>query len=130
MDDQTTMALRDFLQGGAIFGFVGAILGHVLRNRRFSGAALGFFLWPLGWLVLLFLSDRRAKCPECLAAVDPRAKRCRHCGARLPVAGSEPSPAPQPATMKCPYCAAELLINSLRDGDNTCPACRKVFEIQ
>lgn len=130
MGDDFMDFVLGWLSGGAFSALIGAYIGDTFRKRMYMGALLGFLLGPVGWILTAALKDKRTSCPECLAAVDPRAKRCRHCGARLPVAGSEPSPAPQPATMKCPYCAAELLINSLRDGDNTCPACRKVFEIR
>ena len=61
---------------------VGAAPGRKKR-QVLSGLIWGAFLGPIGWLVLLALPDRGPKCPECLAPIDPSARKCRHCGSDL-----------------------------------------------
>jgi Zn-finger nucleic acid-binding protein len=51
-------------------------------------------------------SDARSlRCPQCGAAADPEARRCRYCRARL-------------ATISCPACFAKVF-----SGTRFCPAC-------
>ena len=120
MSDDFRAFLAGFIQTGAFFAFIGACIGDIFRKRMYMGALLGFLLWPIGWLMVLCLEDRRFKCPECLAASDPKARRCRHCGANL---------AP-PKTVKCPCCSAKIPVDGLPDGENACPACGNHFILQ
>jgi hypothetical protein len=120
MSDGLADFLRTSIQFGAVCAMIGACLGQYMRNRMVLGAVLGFFLGPLGWLFTFALKDKRMKCPECLAAIDPKAKRCRHCGAAI---GGVPS-------LSCPYCSAKLPVVTLHDGDNACPSCHETFSIQ
>ena len=66
----------------AIGGAVGAALGEK-KKQMTSGLFWGAFLGPVGWIVVYFLADRGPKCPDCLAPVDPAARKCRHCGSEL-----------------------------------------------
>jgi len=68
----------------ACFGGLGFAIGG-RRNRPYDGFLLGILLGPLGWLIVSFLPVRyRRKCPECLGGVPMSARRCKHCGYRLP----------------------------------------------
>jgi hypothetical protein len=69
----------------AAFAGVGAFIGKP-RGRLWLGFALGLFLGPVGWLVVGVLPNRGPKCPECLAPMDPAARKCRHCGSEITAA--------------------------------------------
>lgn len=61
----------------AIWVSIGGIIGG-WKGRRRLGMALGFFLGPIGWMVLLFLSPVQ-KCPRCRASIPTDAVVCMYC---------------------------------------------------
>jgi hypothetical protein len=63
-------------------GLIGAVIGQA-RGRHFAGFWWGFFLGPIGWLIILLGTDARPKCPECLGVIIAGATRCKNCGAEL-----------------------------------------------
>jgi hypothetical protein len=65
-------------------GLVGAAIGQP-KGQCSSGIVWGGFLGPLGWLIVYFLPNLCPKCPECLAPIDPAARKCRHCGSALSI---------------------------------------------
>jgi hypothetical protein len=75
----------------AVFVGVGAFIGQS-RGRLRLGCLLGLCLGPVGWLIVGLLSDRRAKCPECLGPVDPAAHKCPHCASAIPSMPVHPRP--------------------------------------
>ena len=81
--------------GALINTLIGYFVGE-RRGRIFDGAVLGFCLGPLGWLITLFLEDRRIKCPHCAGAVlSPDATVCARCARDL-------RPAPKPVAQPLP----------------------------
>lgn len=62
----------------AVSACVGYAIG-LTKGRPGPGAALGFFLGPLGWLAAIVMPDGYAKCPYCKEKVRPEAVKCRHC---------------------------------------------------
>ncbi len=71
--------------GGLFISFwliVGAVVGGLIgatRNNAGSGVLWGALLGPIGWIIVLFLDNRR-KCLECKAPLNEGATRCSHCG--------------------------------------------------
>lgn len=70
------------LVGMLVLGIVGAFVGDT-RGRQALGFWLGFFLGPIGIIIVALLSDERFKCPDCGGAVVPGKPRCKNCGAQL-----------------------------------------------
>lgn len=66
----------------AVSACVGYAIG-LAKGRPGPGAALGFFLGPLGWLVAIAMNDGLVKCPYCKEKVKPDAVKCRHCQSKL-----------------------------------------------
>ena len=66
-----------------------AVVGYYIGNAKGRGpfgAVLGFLLGPLGWLLMLVMSenpDAVHKCPECLSRVPIEARKCARCGSSL-----------------------------------------------
>lgn len=79
----------------ALGGLVGYFIGKEHR-REGSGVVLGMLFGIIGWIILvvLIVNDQRPRCPECLGAVPPRARKCKHCGSDLIVLTSIPLPEP------------------------------------
>jgi hypothetical protein len=62
-------------------GLVGFFIG-MLRGHPIGGFVFGFFLGPIGW-ILVALADSRPKCRYCRSAIPKRAMICCVCGSRL-----------------------------------------------
>jgi hypothetical protein len=62
-----------------IWAAIGGAIGYFCRGRTGLGAILGCLLGPLGWGIVLLLSDVRKRCTECDSVVSPRAKKCKKC---------------------------------------------------
>jgi hypothetical protein len=58
-------------------------LGAHFRNAPTCGFWLGFFLGPLGLVLIFFLSDGRHRCPACQSVVDRKAAICPKCQNQL-----------------------------------------------
>lgn len=103
--------------GWCIFGaIIGFFIGRT-RGRERDGFALGF-LWPIGWLVIFLLPDKRAKCPECGGVVVPGANRCKNCGSEIA----------RTIQIACPACGEAGWIPEGRLGEQVeCPACKRAF---
>jgi hypothetical protein len=69
-----------------IGGGVGCLLG-ARKGQMVNGGIAGVLLGPLGWVLILTVAQSRPRCPECLGWVSTGARKCRHCGERLPVRG-------------------------------------------
>jgi hypothetical protein len=69
---------------------VGAYFSRSRERDPVLGAALGFILGPIGWLIELLANDPRPTCEECGGRTVLNAQRCRNCGAEL--IPSEPPP--------------------------------------
>ena len=67
----------------SMLGLIGLGFGNE-RGRGFTGFMLGFFLGPIGWILILCLEPDGRRCPECLGVVPNLARRCRHCSSELP----------------------------------------------
>ena len=70
-----------------IFMLVCTFIGYLIGNSKgqpLSGAFVSFLFGPLGWLIALFSSDQRPKCPACKGAVHEGATKCVNCGSDLP----------------------------------------------
>lgn len=74
------MAALVVLLCAVIAGAIGLQVGQ-LRGRAPAGFGWGFFLGPLGWLIVLTGPDLRPKCAECGGVAVPGRRRCQHCGA-------------------------------------------------
>ena len=63
-----------------IFGMalVTTIVGNA-RGRMVSAIVWALLLGPLGWLIVLLMSDLRPRCPRCLSILNGGAIGCRYC---------------------------------------------------
>lgn len=68
---------------GALGAVVGGLIGNI-KGRPLAGAIWGFFLGPIGWVVILVAPDIRPTCPECRGVVVDGARKCQNCGTVLP----------------------------------------------
>ena len=69
-----------------LWGLIGGLVGHAIgkaKGRPEDGVLWGVLLGFIGWLVIAAGPDKRPKCPECLGATIPGARRCKNCGAEL-----------------------------------------------
>jgi hypothetical protein len=72
----------EFAVGWIICVLLGGFIGG-FRGRRSFGAFLGFLLGPLGWVIILCMSDCRKKCQYCGGSVPDCVRKCMHCGSDL-----------------------------------------------
>ena len=63
-----------------LFALVGAALGQ-RRGVAFRGFIWGFFLGPIGCILVALLPGRSKICPQCGEIVRPEALICKHCRA-------------------------------------------------
>lgn len=78
------MMIELIVFGLSVSTVIGGLLGN-LKGSFSTGAVLGLLLGPLGWLLVFAIPDQRPKCPECFGSVIDGARRCKNCGASLPV---------------------------------------------
>ena len=62
-----------------IGGAIGAMIGE-RKRRKEAGFWWGFFLGPLGWLIVALGPDMGPKCYVCSAPRVPGARLCHRCG--------------------------------------------------
>jgi predicted amidophosphoribosyltransferase len=79
------LQMGELLLWPIIGGIIGAGIGQE-KKQWASGLLWGALLGPIGWIIVYFLPHRGPKCPECLAPVDPAARKCRHCGSEMSAA--------------------------------------------
>lgn len=89
--------------GGLFTGIIGALIGGSVRGRNVAGFWWGFFLGPIGWIIVLLCNDERPKCPECRGVIEEGAARCKNCGVEFGASEREPvaSRLQVPNTMPC-----------------------------
>lgn len=68
--------------GFIVFGLIGWAIGHA-KGQPGAGFLAGALLGPLGWLIMLLISDARATCDECGGFIADGARRCKNCGVVL-----------------------------------------------
>lgn len=80
MDD-----MQIYLLGGSgVAALIGLLLG-LGKGRGFLGFCLGLLLGPIGWVIVMCLSNVSRKCPHCGGGMPAgNFTRCRHCGQDLP----------------------------------------------
>ena len=63
---------------------IGLLLGSG-KGRSFMGFVLGLLLGPIGWVIVICLSNVKFKCPHCGGGMPSgNFTVCRHCGRELP----------------------------------------------
>lgn len=97
------------LLGVIIAGLIGMAIGS-MKGEPGLGFVFGFFLGPIGWLVIAVSPDNRPKCPYCKGAIVPGAIKCKNCGSTIP---------------RCPACN-----KILRIGADSCKHCGHLFSGQ
>lgn len=85
----------------SVLAVVGSLIALAVNGRILAGAVLGALLGPIGWLIVLFLQDIRAKCPKCRGIVPLDAELCRHCGASLTSSSAPRWENGEPFCMQC-----------------------------
>jgi hypothetical protein len=112
--------------GIALFGAMIGWLCGTVRGRPGEAAALGSFLGPIGWLLILCGPDKRPKCGECGGVVVAGARKCQNCGSvigRFAVQSRFPG-----VGLKCPACGEIGFVKEVdKDTQVECPACRRTF---
>ena len=81
------------LLGAVVCAVIGIFIGQSRGRWAIEGALWGFFLGPIGWLIMALGGYHGAKCPHCREAVDADAAVCPHC--RLPI-------------YRCPRCHRQI----------------------
>ena len=71
------------LCGLSISSVIGYLIGKS-KGKPDKGAIAGFFLGPVGWLLIIISPDDSPKCPYCRENVARGAIRCKGCTARIP----------------------------------------------
>lgn len=86
MDD-----MQIYLIGGTLLAAMIGLLIGVGKGRGLMGFCLGLLLGPIGWVIVLCLSNVSRKCPHCGGGMPAgNFTRCRHCGQNLPQAMRPP----------------------------------------
>lgn len=65
-----------------VCAIIGGIIGSK-KSRAAEGAAIGFFLGPIGVLISIFMADKGPKCPKCGGTIAKGVVKCMHCGSDL-----------------------------------------------
>lgn len=65
-----------------VFGIIGLLIG-AQKGRVLAGGLWGFFLGPLGLLVVGLGPNMKPKCPKCFGVIEPMASKCKNCGSDL-----------------------------------------------
>jgi hypothetical protein len=77
---------------GLLFGWlICALIGAIIGQRRgvgIRGFMWGFFLGPIGCLLVALLPGKSKRCPQCDETVRPGALVCKHCGADVSLAST------------------------------------------
>lgn len=125
-----------------LVSFVCSYLGKRIggtRGRPTAGFWFGFFLGPIGWILVLLLPREGRRCPHCCEVVADAATVCPHC--QREIALPRPAPKPQPPTqpkaqapkitkvlVSCPNCGARYNVPSVKLGYNfRCLKCGTTF---
>lgn len=90
---------------------VSALVGHLLgksKGKPVAGALIGFFLGPLGWLLVSLSPDARPKCPHCKGAIVAGAKKCQNCGSEIPRCPACGKQVGLKHAVACRHCGADL----------------------
>jgi hypothetical protein len=78
-----------------VMGAIGKVIGKA-KDAGNIGFALGFFLGPIGLLIVAIAFDNRPLCPACKSHVDSRATICPHCRSVLKSSDGENRPYLEP----------------------------------
>ncbi len=83
----------------SVFGVVGYFIAKSKNRDTTVGCLWGFFLGPIGWLIVALSEDQTAtkssdgralvKCPFCAEMILAEAIVCKHCGKRLSGGGED-----------------------------------------
>lgn len=82
MSEQETIGFAGLIIVWVFMCVIGFLIGRT-RGKGPEGLGLAFLLGPLGWLIVLCLTDARRKCASCKGVVPVDAKVCMHCRAEL-----------------------------------------------
>jgi hypothetical protein len=85
-----------YILGSLASGMIGGLIG-ARRKQVVSGVVWGALLGPVGWIIVVLLPHRGARCPACGGVLGKDgATKCMHCATDLPrPVVSEPAAAPQ-----------------------------------
>lgn len=61
-----------------LFGLLGGVIGGT-KGEAFMGFLAGFFLGPIGALLVLFSKGNTGECPYCKKRIPNMAELCSHC---------------------------------------------------
>lgn len=129
--DRITNVSASYLGYVFSWGLIGLLVGWLAGERRgdrYTGAALGVLLGPIGWLITLCGDDKREKCPECGGVLAPGARRCMHCGSVVRLS-SEEVKEKYGVQVKCPACGELGFARGIEEGTRIeCPVCRRTFD--
>ena len=68
------------------FLMICALIGYLLGRSKglaLTGAITGFFLGPLGWLIIAQMRNRNPTCPYCKGYIVEGTQKCKNCGSNV-----------------------------------------------
>jgi DNA-directed RNA polymerase subunit RPC12/RpoP len=148
---ETIMTATQFFWILAYSSIVGAFLGS-RRNDALGGFFCGFFMGPIGWIVIMMNKSCRSiycrptrvpvlvACAKCKTVLDftdlPEGKyKCLQCDKKFDFADNQAVAQkqlePQPVDNKgCPHCGAKYDFANMAPGVYTCGECDNTINIE